>query len=102
MPVESAADLLGMFDAEEFGVAATWRAGGTGTATPVTVLLDVPDVDSTGFGVPVRAGSRVVRVPRAALPALAKGDTLQIGAELLTVAAVRRVGPDAAILEAEC
>jgi hypothetical protein len=102
MPVESDADILGMFDAADFGVAATWRAGGVGAPVVATVILNQPDVDSAGFGVPVRAGSRVVMVPRATLPLLSKGDTLQVGADLLTVAAVRRTGPDGVLLEAEC
>lgn len=68
-----------------FGVAATYRAGGTGTATPVTVIRETPTADAAGFGVPVRAGAQILSVRVADLAAVAKGDTFTIGAELLTV-----------------
>lgn len=40
MPVESDADLLGMFDAQDFGVAATW-APGWSRDWPRTLIADV-------------------------------------------------------------
>jgi hypothetical protein len=103
MPVESDADLLGMFDAQDFGVAATWRAGGSGAPVDVLVLRDIPTVDGTAFGMTVRAGAQILTVAFASVPALAKGDTFTIGVDVLTVqGAPRRIGPDGAVWEAEC
>lgn len=121
MPVESAADLAGMFDADEFGDAAAWGPGWarpwprtveadlvaltvtfSAATTTVNVILDQPDADSAAFGVGVRAATRMAMLPRAALPQLLKSDFLLVGPETLTVAAVRRAGPDGALWEAEC
>lgn len=50
------------------------------------VVRETPTVDSSGFGVPLRAGTQILHVRVGDAPDLAKGDTFSIGAELLTVA----------------
>jgi hypothetical protein len=80
--VESAADLLGMFDADEFAVTATWisRDGGPGVAD-VPVLFDLPESTtfSAGGGPGLRAAAPTARVPASALPGRpVKGDLFAV------------------------
>lgn len=70
---------------ETFGVAATFKAGGTGGGTAVTVIRATPTADAAGFGVAVRAGTQQIHVRVAEVADLNKGDTFTIGAEVLTV-----------------
>ncbi len=88
MPVESDADILGMFDAEEFGVAATWYPGWgrnwprsleidmqAGTyalfveGTDLALIRDNPAAEIAGFGAGSVATAVHVILPAAALPA---------------------------------
>ena len=85
-----------------FGVAATYRPGGTGTATPVTVIRETPTPDAVGFGAPVRAGAQILSVRVVDIPALAKGDTFTIGAELLTVQGAPARDGQGTMWRAEC
>jgi hypothetical protein len=74
MTVEDAADLAGMFDLADFGLAATWLplAGG---ASSVALILDREEPG--GFG---GAAAFAARVPAASLPgAPRRGDRLTIG-----------------------
>lgn len=88
MPVESDADILGMFDAADFGVAATWGPGwgrdwpralvadlllGTVTLSAETVDLDVIQDDPSdrtfgGGGLGAVTARNQVMLPAAALP----------------------------------
>jgi hypothetical protein len=108
MPVESDADLLGMFDAADFGIASTWSPGWD-RDWPRSVLIDleaesyVRSVEETGIVV-MRDDQRQVAAGFAAsgtiaprfevmlpLPALSaeilRGDLLRVGGELLVVEA---------------
>jgi hypothetical protein len=67
-----------------FGVAAIYKAAGTGPDTPVTVIREVATADAAAFGVAVRAGAQILSVRVADLAAVTKGDTFTIGAEVLT------------------
>ncbi len=88
MPVESDADILGMFDAGEFGVAAAWAPGWgrdwsrtlladlqAGTyllstaATDLTVIRDDPTDRAFGGGAGAMAGQMEVMLPAASLAA---------------------------------
>lgn len=87
MPVESDADLLGMFDAEEFGVAAVWHPGWardwpramvldleaetaslTTDGAAVVVMRDNPAGVVAGGGLGAIADRLEVILPVAALP----------------------------------
>ena len=85
-----------------FGVAATYRAGGTGTPTAITIVRDQGTTDATGFGVAVRADGQRIHVRVSDLPNLAKGDTFTIGAELLTVQGEPAKDAQASMWTAEC
>jgi hypothetical protein len=100
---ETDADLLGMFSAAEFGTAAVFRAGGVGPGVSVVILFDTPDADAFAFGTPLRAASRKLRVPAAALAGAepTAGDTFTVGSDVLTVKAARRMPPDGAIWDVE-
>lgn len=71
-----------------FGEAATWKAGGTGPDVACTVVRERPSVDAGAFGTTVRREAQIIHVRSAQVPAPAKGDTVAIGAEVLTVRAV--------------
>jgi uncharacterized Zn-binding protein involved in type VI secretion len=85
-----------------FGVAATYRAAGTGTPTAVTVIRQMPTVDAAGFGVAVRAGSQILAVRVADIAEVAKGDTFAIGAETLTVQGAPALDGQGTMWMAEC
>lgn len=78
---EADADLL-----LAFGEAATYRAGGTGPAVAVTVQIDRGTATGDGFGQKLRKPGRILRFRFGEIPAPAKGDTLEIGAETITLA----------------
>lgn len=62
-----------------------WRAGGSGPPQPVRVIRRAPDrVESFGPGRFVTDTS-VLELPVAAVPALAEGDTVEVGGALFTV-----------------
>lgn len=85
-----------------FGVAATWRAAGTGDGVAVTVVRETPTADAAGFGVPVRAGAQILHVRIAEVASLAKGDTFTIGAEVLTVQGAPARDSQGTMWTAEC
>ncbi|MCM0018427.1 MAG: hypothetical protein NBV67_00370 [Tagaea sp.] len=101
MPVEQTEDLAAMFDAAEFGVAATWKAGGAGAGVAVT-LLDRLLGDPIDFGeTRVRQDRRIFLARAAELPGAAKEDTIAVAS---IVYRVRDVRPDAsgAVLTLDC
>lgn len=67
------------------GVPAIWRAGGTGAGTPVRVLRSSPDVTSAGFETSIVQPTDVLTVTADAIPSPVAGDTITMGAEVLTV-----------------
>lgn len=69
MPVESDADLLGMFDAGEFGAAATWTPAAARGLPYSNVALTVIEDDPTAGGFNATARQVEVMVPLPALPA---------------------------------
>lgn len=75
-----------LFRDRNLAVDALWRSGGTGPAQAVRVIRRSPDA-TVGFGDGRFAvDTDSVMLPLSAVPALAPGDTLQIGAELLVIA----------------
>ena len=80
MPVEDDADIAGFFDAGDFGVVATWQAGGTGSPVSVTVILEAPDALASIATVPEVAPDARIRLPVSAVANIAAGDRFTIGA----------------------
>lgn len=78
MPVESAADLAGMFDTADHAVSALWKIGGAGAGVTVAAIVDSPDGDAFGGGLGAVARRSLATLPMAAAPSLARGDTLTI------------------------
>lgn len=82
-------DLAAMFDAAEFGVAATWTPAVGGSPTPATVIYNAPgasilqDLTST---------EPSVMYPTATWPSMQERDTVVIGS---TTYIVRQVMPAA-------
>jgi hypothetical protein len=99
--VFAAADAV-IFSANNFGVAATYQAGGTGTATAVVVIRETPTADAAAFGVPVRAGSQIINVRVADLATVTKGDTFTIGAEVLTAQGAPALDAQGTMWRVEC
>jgi hypothetical protein len=85
-----------------FGVAAIYKAAGTGADTAVTVIRERPTADASAFGVQLRAGTQMVHVRVADIAAPAKGDTFTIGAEVLTVQAAPTLDGQATRWMLEC
>lgn len=85
-----------------FGVAAIYKAAGTGPDTAVRVVRETPTADAAGFGVAVRAGTQVLSVRVADLAAVAKGDTFTIGAEVLTVHGAPALDGQGTMWRVEC
>lgn len=85
-----------------FGVAAIYKAAGTGADTPVTVIRSQPTADSAAFGISVRAGTQVIEVRVSDVATLAKGDTFTIGADVLTVAGAPALDRQRSMWTAEC
>jgi hypothetical protein len=67
------------------GFSAVWRAGGAGSGTPVRVLRSSPDVTSAGFDTSIVQATDVLTVAVDAITPPDAGDTITIGAEVLTV-----------------
>jgi hypothetical protein len=68
-----------------FGVAAIYKAAGTGPNTAVTVVREQPTADGSAFGFAVRAGAQMLHVRASEIATVAKGDTFTIGVDVLTV-----------------
>lgn len=84
-------DALAVLTADpNLGVAATYRAGGTGAPVSLRVLRSSPDRVTSAFDTALLQATDVLTVGIAVLPALAAGDTFAIGAELLTVESAER------------
>lgn len=73
-----------------FGVGATWKAGGNGPGVACTVVRERPTADAGAFGSTMLRDAQVISLRAAEVAAPAKGDTITIGAEVLTVRAVRQ------------
>jgi hypothetical protein len=67
------------------GNTAVWRAAGTGSGIPVRVLRSAQDVTSSAFATSIVQPTDVLTVAVDAVPAPEAGDTVTIGAEVLTV-----------------
>lgn len=80
-----AAALAALAADPNLGVAALWRAGGTGLRVPIRVLRSSPDVTSAGFETSIVQSTDVLTVALDAIPSPDSGDTITIGAETLTV-----------------
>jgi hypothetical protein len=92
MPVEDAADLAGMFDADEHGTAATYRPA-AGGSTAVEVILDRPSESWGGVGPSSLGVVAAATLPAAALAARpVAGDQIDIGATTYRVAEVMQDG----------
>lgn len=74
----------------KFGVAATWKAAGTGPDVACTVVRERPSVDAVAFGGSMRRDAQIVSVRGSEVATPAKDDTVTIGAEVLTVRSVRQ------------
>ena len=77
---EDVEDLAGFFDTEDgFALSATYRAGGAGGSTRITVLPSRPDRGVSLFGQEVvsATGGFLIRVSDVAAPAA--GDTIEVG-----------------------
>ena len=72
------------------GATAAYRVGGTGSPVSLRVVRSTPDRLGDAFGTSVIQASDVLAVAIAALPALAAGDTFQLGADILTVTHAER------------
>lgn len=72
------------------GVGATYRAAGTGAPVPLRVLRSSPDRVADGFGTGILQATDILTVPLTMLPAIAPGDTLTLGADVLTVDSAER------------
>lgn len=66
-------------------VDAIHRAGGDGPPVSVRAIRSSPDRLADAFGTEVIQATDVLTVPIAALPPVCAGDTVAIGADLLTV-----------------
>lgn len=67
------------------GVSALWRAGGTGLGVPIRVLRSSPDVTSAGFETSIVQPTELLTIAVDAIASPEAGDTITIGAEVLTV-----------------
>lgn len=85
MAIEAAADLAGMFDADEFAVSATYTPSG-GSAVSCSVLLDRPEEELSLGRVGVVSSRRVIFARLAEIGAgVARGDAIVVGGETLTI-----------------
>ena len=85
----------------KFGVAATWKAAGTGPDVACTVVRERPSVEAVAYGGSMLRDAQVVSVRGTEVAAPAKDDTVTIGAEVLRVRAVRQ-DSQALIFICEC
>ena len=90
MAVETAAELAAFFDTDGFALAATYKAGGVGTGTAVSVIRDTPTRFEAFDNARLRSDSAVFLARAADMPAAAAGDTLTIGAAVYRVQAIER------------
>jgi len=74
-----------ILDDENFGVAATYRAGGSGDGVAIQVLRRMPDVTMPWSQTVVAAGACFFRLLVSDVAAPAAGDTLTIGTTVYTV-----------------
>lgn len=91
-----AAAMVALTADPNLGTAAVWRAGGTGAGTPVRVLRSSPDVTSAGFETSIVQPTDVLTMAVDTVPAPDAGDTITIGAEVLTVQHAERDAADVA------
>lgn len=89
MPGPAFTDVDAFFDADEFGVAATWRARAPGAAAVVgVVLLDAPDEDALDD---IRAAAHRITYRVSEWATVREGDRVTIGAQLYTVRRVAAI-----------
>lgn len=95
-----AADTL--FENDDLGEDATYRVGGAGAGTALRVIRGAPDMMQTAFDARIIAPAIRVQIRIAELATRpAKGDTITIGATVLTVRHATR-DVEALTWEAEC
>jgi energy-converting hydrogenase Eha subunit A len=80
-----AAALAALAADPNMGVTAVWRVGGTGVGVPIRVLRSSPDVTSAAFETSIVQPTDVLTVAVDAIASPDAGDTIAIGAEVLTV-----------------
>lgn len=80
-----AAALAALAADPNLGVSALWRTDGSGAGVPVRVLRSSPDVTGAGFETSIIQPTDVLTVAIGSVPSPEAGDTITIGAEVLTV-----------------
>ena len=95
----AAAALLGDLN---LGVDALYRPGGGGPGVGIRVIRERPTAETQAFGAKLRAGAELLHLRVADAPALAKGDTVTIGTETLTVQGAPRRDTLGLLWTAEC
>lgn len=86
MGFEAAEDLAAMFDVwDGFAKLADYRAGGTGAAASVAVLLSQADAPLSAFGRSLASAATLLSVQVANVPNLAAGDTFTVAGVVYTV-----------------
>ena len=84
-------DALAVLAADpNLGVAAIYRAGGTGAPVPLRILRSSPDRLAGAFDTALLQATDVLTVAIATLPSIEAGDTFAIGPDLLTVDSAER------------
>lgn len=98
MAVESAGDLAAMFDTADFAIAATYTPSG-GAPAAVSILWDNPTetLDLGALGVAAPRTRALIRASEAT--GTVKGGTLQVGATVYTIRAVRPLDSDLVAVE---
>ena len=86
MPVETAADLAGMFDPDEFGKSDAWYTPPEG-GQPVSILvIDSRPTETLGFGsTTIAADAATFLVPRLSLPSPQSKGLITIGVEVFVI-----------------
>ncbi|MGL4966156.1 MAG: head-tail joining protein [Inquilinus sp.] len=86
MPVETEADLAGMFDPDEFGKpGATYTPPEGGTPAPI-LIIDSRPVETISFGrTEIAADAATFLVPRFSLPNPRPNGLITIGAEVFVI-----------------
>ncbi|OKH89216.1 hypothetical protein [Thalassospira sp. TSL5-1] len=86
---EDAEDIAGFFDSDDgFAVIAIYREGGTGDGVPLAVIPSRPDETVSIFDRKTSSRRNRFLIPKANVPNLKAGDTLEINGEILTVQGV--------------
>jgi hypothetical protein len=86
MPVETAADLAGMFNPAEFGKPDAWYTAPEGGAPVPILVIDSRPTDVVSFNrTQVAADTAMFLVPRMSLPAPRQKGLITIGVEVFVI-----------------